>query len=121
MRIAALALAALTPQYMHIMSSVSNDALGALAGALLFYLTVRATTMRSNLLTIYFNSARHYPAINHQVDCASCQRSVAGDHRMDLDIPPAQKKMAVICGLGSSIGHGSSLFNVSRNNTNRFK
>jgi dolichyl-phosphate-mannose-protein mannosyltransferase len=39
--LAALALAALTPQFLHIMSSVNNDALGTLAGALLFYLTVR--------------------------------------------------------------------------------
>jgi hypothetical protein len=39
--LAALALAALTPQYLHIMSSVNNDALGTLAGALLFYLAVR--------------------------------------------------------------------------------
>ena len=39
--LAALALAALTPQYLHIMSSVNNDALGTLAGALLFYLVIR--------------------------------------------------------------------------------
>jgi len=39
--LAALALAALIPQYLHIMSSVNNDALGTLAGALLFYLVVR--------------------------------------------------------------------------------
>jgi hypothetical protein len=41
LRVAALALAALTPQFLHIMSSVSNDALGTLAGALLFYLALR--------------------------------------------------------------------------------
>src|SRR5688500_4446708 len=41
LRIAALALMALTPQYLHIMSSVNNDALGTLAGALLFYLTIQ--------------------------------------------------------------------------------
>jgi hypothetical protein len=40
-RLAAIALGALTPQYLHIMSSISNDALGALAGALLFSLAVR--------------------------------------------------------------------------------
>ncbi len=39
--LAALALAAMAPQYMHIMSSVNNDALGTLAGALLFYLAIR--------------------------------------------------------------------------------
>ena len=39
--LAALILAALTPQYLHIMSSVNNDALGTLAGALLFYLAIR--------------------------------------------------------------------------------
>ncbi|HJQ13182.1 MAG TPA: glycosyltransferase family 39 protein [Anaerolineales bacterium] len=39
--LAALALAALTPQYLHIVSSVNNDALGALAGALLLYLAIR--------------------------------------------------------------------------------
>jgi hypothetical protein len=38
LRLSALTLAALTPQYLHIMSSVNNDALGTLAGALLFYL-----------------------------------------------------------------------------------
>ena len=51
--IAALALAALTPQYLHIMSSVNNDALGALAGALLFYLAIRMTVTPSTLLTIF--------------------------------------------------------------------
>lgn len=39
--LAALALAALTPQYLHITSSVNNDALGALTGALLLYLAIR--------------------------------------------------------------------------------
>lgn len=39
--LAALALAALTPQYLHITSSVNNDALGALAGAFLLYLAIR--------------------------------------------------------------------------------
>jgi hypothetical protein len=39
--LAALALAGLTPQYLHIMSSVNNDVLGTLAGALLFYLVIR--------------------------------------------------------------------------------
>jgi hypothetical protein len=41
LRLGALALAALTPQYLHIMSSVNNDALGTLAGALLFYLGIQ--------------------------------------------------------------------------------
>lgn len=41
LRVGALALAALTPQYLHIMSSVSNDAVGTLAGAALFYLGIR--------------------------------------------------------------------------------
>ncbi len=51
--LAALALAALMPQYLHIMSSVNNDALGVLAGALLFYLAVRflmAPTVLSAML-----------------------------------------------------------------------
>lgn len=39
--LAALALPALTPQYLHIMSSINNDAVGTLAGALLFYLVIR--------------------------------------------------------------------------------
>ena len=39
--LAALAFAALTPQYLHIASSVNNDMVGALAGALLFYLGIR--------------------------------------------------------------------------------
>ena len=52
LRIAALALAALTPQYLHIMSSVNNDALGTLAGAFLFYLTIRAIQGQSNLFAI---------------------------------------------------------------------
>ena len=55
--LAALALAALTPQYLHIMSSVNNDALGTLAGALLFYLAiqllVRPTTL-FGLISIIF-------------------------------------------------------------------
>jgi hypothetical protein len=39
--LAALAFTALMPQYLHITSSVNNDTLGTLAGALLFYLAVR--------------------------------------------------------------------------------
>ena len=39
--LAALSLAALTPQYLHIMSSVNNDTVGTLAGALLFFLAIR--------------------------------------------------------------------------------
>lgn len=50
--LSALALAALTPQYLHIMSSVNNDVLGTLAGAFLFYLTVRAAKEPSNLWSI---------------------------------------------------------------------
>lgn len=53
LRIAALLLAALTPQYLHIMSSVNNDALGTLAGAYLFYLTVRVVKDQDNLLAIF--------------------------------------------------------------------
>lgn len=45
---AALALAALTPQYLHIMSSVNNDAMGTLAGALLFYQVIRFLKEPSN-------------------------------------------------------------------------
>ena len=41
LRMAALALMALTPQYLHIMSSVNNDALGTVAGALLFYFAIQ--------------------------------------------------------------------------------
>jgi len=48
LRLSALALAALTPQYLHIMSSVSNDALGTLAGASLFYLAIWMVTASSN-------------------------------------------------------------------------
>jgi hypothetical protein len=44
----ALVLAALTPQYLHIMSSVNNDVLGTLAGALLFYLMIRFLKEPSN-------------------------------------------------------------------------
>jgi len=51
-RLAALALAALTPQYLHIMSSVSNDALGTLGGALLLYLTVQALCVESKTLDL---------------------------------------------------------------------
>lgn len=50
LQLAALALAALTPQYLHIMSSVNNDALGTLAGALLFFLAVRFLQEPSNLI-----------------------------------------------------------------------
>ena len=39
--LAALTFTALMPQYLHIMSSVNNDTLGTLAGALLFYLAIR--------------------------------------------------------------------------------
>jgi hypothetical protein len=50
--LAALALAALTPQYLHIMSSVNNDALGTLAGALLFYLALRIVKEPSGRLSL---------------------------------------------------------------------
>ncbi|MCH7664149.1 MAG: DUF2142 domain-containing protein, partial [Chloroflexi bacterium] len=50
--IAALALAALTPQYLHIMASVNNDTLGTLAGALLFYLAVRSLKTKSIVLAL---------------------------------------------------------------------
>jgi hypothetical protein len=50
--LAALTLAALTPQYLHIMSSVNNDALGTLAGALLFYLTIRSVNETSKLFSL---------------------------------------------------------------------
>ena len=49
----ALALAALTPQYLHIMSSVNNDAIGTLAGALLFYLAIRFLKESSNRLGLF--------------------------------------------------------------------
>jgi hypothetical protein len=52
LRIAALALAALTPQYLHIMASVNNDTLGTLAGALLFYLAVRALKTGSTFISV---------------------------------------------------------------------
>jgi hypothetical protein len=55
LQLAALAVAALTPQYLHIMSSVNNDPLGTLAGALLFFLVVRflqRPTSRSGLVLI---------------------------------------------------------------------
>jgi len=48
--LSALALAALTPQYLHIMSSVNNDALGTLAGAMLFYLVVRVVNQPNSWL-----------------------------------------------------------------------
>src|SRR5215208_6228465 len=52
MCLAALALPALTPQYLHIMSSVNNDALGTLAGALLFYLAIRVLRQPSIELSL---------------------------------------------------------------------
>jgi hypothetical protein len=50
LRLSVIALAALTPQYLHITSSVNNDTLGALAGAVVFYLTLRIAAGASNLL-----------------------------------------------------------------------
>ena len=52
LRIGALALAALTPQFLHIMASVNNDTLGTLAGALLYYLTVRSLKTKSITIAI---------------------------------------------------------------------
>jgi hypothetical protein len=52
LRTATLALAAFTPQFLHIMSSVSNDPLGTLAGALLFYLAIVNAITNSNLLPL---------------------------------------------------------------------
>lgn len=51
--LAALALSALMPQYLHITSSVNNDVLGTLAGAFLFYLTIRFLKEPSNLLGLF--------------------------------------------------------------------
>jgi hypothetical protein len=51
--LAASALAALTPQYLHIMSSVNNDALGTLAGALLFYLGIQFLVHQTTLLGLF--------------------------------------------------------------------
>ena len=50
--LAALALAALTPQYLHIMSSVNNDALGTVAGALLFFLSIRVAKEPASWLAL---------------------------------------------------------------------
>ena len=52
LRLSALALMALTPQFLHIMSSVNNDALGTVAGALLFYLTIRVLKEPANWLAL---------------------------------------------------------------------
>ncbi|GEM_PF-1776506 len=52
LQLSTLALAALTPQYLHITSSVNNDVLGALAGALLFYLGMRVVHDPSSLIKI---------------------------------------------------------------------
>jgi hypothetical protein len=52
LRMAALALMALTPQYLHIMSSVNNDTFGTVAGALLFYLTIRVVKEPANWLAL---------------------------------------------------------------------
>ena len=41
LQLSALALAALTPQYLHIMSSINNDVWGTVAGAFLFYLGIK--------------------------------------------------------------------------------
>jgi hypothetical protein len=51
--LAAFACAALTPQYLHITSAVNNDALGTVAGALLFYLTVRLVVQPTLLLASF--------------------------------------------------------------------
>jgi hypothetical protein len=66
LRIAALALMALTPQYLHIMSSVNNDTLGTVAGALLFYLAIQIVSRRSN---VFSRSAQ--PATIQQVQPAT--------------------------------------------------
>src|SRR5688572_4959843 len=52
LRITALALMALTPQYLHIMSSVNNDTLGTVVGALLFYLVIRVVKEPANWLAL---------------------------------------------------------------------
>ena len=52
LRIGALSLMALTPQYLHIMSSVNNDTLGTVAGALLFYLAIRVVKEPANWLAL---------------------------------------------------------------------
>jgi hypothetical protein len=52
LRLAALALNALTPQYLHIMSAVNNDASGTFAGTLLFYLAMRFTKEPANRLAL---------------------------------------------------------------------
>ncbi len=48
---AALALAAFTPQFLHIMAAISNDVFGVLAGAALFYLATRFWDSESTAAT----------------------------------------------------------------------
>src|SRR5687768_10603591 len=62
LRIAALALMALTPQYLHIMSSVNNDTLGTVPGALLFYLAIQIVSRRSNVFSRSAQPATIQPA-----------------------------------------------------------
>lgn len=50
--LSALTIVALTPQYLHIMAAVNNDALGTLAGAFLFYLTIRSVDSTSNIVSL---------------------------------------------------------------------
>ena len=53
LRLAALALAALTPQYLHIMSSINNDVWGTAAGALLFYLGIKILRGSAAWLSVF--------------------------------------------------------------------
>jgi len=64
LRISAIALTALIPEYLHIMSSVSNEAIGTLAGALIFYMAIRtANSLSSNLVWIYIPLALILPIL----------------------------------------------------------
>ncbi|MDK1119462.1 MAG: hypothetical protein QGM50_11840 [Anaerolineae bacterium] len=62
--LSALSLAAFTPQYLHTMSTIGNDALGTIAGAHLFYLGTRVILNRTSFLVLVsFISAIVLPLI----------------------------------------------------------
>ena len=54
LQLTALTLTALTPQYIHITSSVSNDTLGTLAGASLFYLSMQTLQDKTNRFMLLY-------------------------------------------------------------------
>ncbi len=111
--LAALSIAALIPQYLHIMSSVNNDGLGTLAGALLFYLSIQFLKESSNLLGLLFNCACCCLATVHKADSAANQCGCASSFGREVAFGIFSKEMVDLFRLVGFTWDGNFLHLIS--------